>query len=49
MPAAILWIQHWAFDSSGRLFEYGNSAYRADCFQIKSPINEYEITSELNG
>jgi GntR family transcriptional regulator len=47
-PSAILWVQHWAFNSSGRLFEFGKSAYRADCFQIKSPINEYEITSEFN-
>lgn len=48
-PAAILRIQNWAFEPSGRLFEYGMTSYRADCFQIKSPINEYEITGEING
>lgn len=47
-PAAILWVQHWAFTRSGRLFEYGKTAYRADGFQINSPINEYEITNEFN-
>jgi len=47
-PAALLWVQHWAFNRSGRLFEYGITAYRADCFQINSPINEYEITNEFN-
>lgn len=47
-PAAILWVQHWAFNRSGRLFEYGKTAYRADCFQINSPINDYEITNEFN-
>lgn len=48
-PAAILWVRHWAFDSTGRLFEFGESAYRADCFQINSPENEYEIISDLDG
>ena len=48
-PAAILWVRHWAFNVPGRLFEYGESAYRADCFQINSPVNDYEIISELDG
>ena len=48
-PAAVLCIQHWAFAPSGRLFEYGESVYRGDCFQINSPINEYEIISEISG
>jgi DNA-binding GntR family transcriptional regulator len=46
-PAAILWVFHWAFAPTGQLFEYGESAYRADCFQINSSINEYEIISEI--
>ncbi|MDY6846155.1 MAG: GntR family transcriptional regulator [Chloroflexota bacterium] len=46
-PAAILWVWHWAFEAPGRLFEYGESAYRGDCFQISSPINEYEIINEI--
>jgi len=46
--AAILWVRHWAFAATGRLFEFGETAYRADCFQINSPINEYEIISEIN-
>jgi GntR family transcriptional regulator len=47
-PAAILRVGHWAFTSSGRLFEYGITAYRADCFQINSPVNVYEITGDIN-
>jgi len=47
-PAAILWVQHWAIAATGRLFEFGETAYRSDCFQINSPINEYEIISENN-
>lgn len=43
LPAAILWVKHWAYAATGRLFEYGETAYRADRFQINSPINEYEI------
>lgn len=47
-PAAILLVRHWAFAATGRLFEFGETVYRADCFQINSPINEYEIISEIN-
>ena len=47
-PAAILLVQHWAFAATGRLFEFGKTAYRSDCFQINSPINEYEMINEDN-
>lgn len=46
-PAAILWVQHWSYTSSGQLFEDGKTAYRTDRFQIHSPINEYELIREF--
>jgi GntR family transcriptional regulator len=45
-PSAVLWVRHWAYTPSGKLFEYGKTAYRSDRYQIKSNINEYELIPE---
>lgn len=45
-PSAVLWVRHWAYTPSGKLFEDGKNAYRSDRYQIISNINKYELIPE---
>ncbi len=47
-PSAVLWVLHWAYTSSGRLFEFGKTAYRSDYFQIHSPVSEFELITDIS-